>query len=147
MRTFLAMMVLMFSFSTISAVAAPDKKINRKMASEEIKCSAKPNEGIGIDPDYIVKQVKAASSCYQASAVVENCGAGSSMDSITTGAAIEVCDKLTGKLSASDNTLKKSMLKRCAQVCSLQDDGTMCIAQQAFCRLDVSKFLNTVNMK
>lgn len=140
----MASMVLGFSFQAFSAETG-NKSVKRKIASAEIKCAANPNEGIGIDPEYIEKQVKEAKSCYEASNIVESCGAGSSMDSMTTSAAISLCDKLTGKLSKADANLKKLMGDRCSKVCNPQTDGTMCISQQAFCRLDVSKFLNSVN--
>ena len=140
----MASMVLGFSYSGFAAETA-NKSVKRKIASEEVKCAANPNEGIGIDPDYIEKQVKAAKSCYEASHIVEMCGAGSSMDNMTTSAAISVCDKLTGKLSKADANLKKLMGDRCSKVCNPETDGTLCMSQQAFCRLDVSKFINSVN--
>ena len=140
------MVVLMMVFST-SAFSADTKSVKRKIASEEIKCSANPNEGIGIDPDYIEKQVKSAQSCYEASHIVESCGAGSSMDNMTTSVAISLCDKLTGKLNKADTNLRKLMEDRCSKVCNPQTDGTMCMSQQAFCRLDVSKFMNSVSSK
>lgn len=140
----MASVVLGFSFSAFSAETT-NKSVKRKIASEEIKCAANPNEGIGIDPEYIEKQVKASKYCYEASHIVESCGAGSSMDSMTTSAAITVCDKLAGKLSKADANLKKLMGDRCSRVCNPQTDGTLCLSQQAFCRLDVSKFINSVN--
>jgi hypothetical protein len=136
--------LFVFSFS---AVAAPASKAHRKPASDDIKCAADPNQGIGIDPDFVIKQVQAATSCYQASHIVESCGAGSSMDGGTTSAAADFCDKQTGKLSNSDVALQKSMLERCRKVCNPQTDGTLCISQQAFCNLDVAKFMNSVNSK
>lgn len=137
---------LVFSFS-LSSMAAPPKRADRKIASAEIKCAENPSDGPGIDPDFVIKQVQAQSTCYHASEIVENCAAGSSMDSPMTGAAIAVCDKLAGKLSKPDAALKKTMLARCEKVCDPKNDGTLCISQQAFCRLDVSQFLNSVNNK
>ncbi len=141
----MASVVLGFSVSAFSAETT-NKSVKRKIASEEIKCAANPNEDIGIDPDYIEKQVKASKSCFEASHIVESCGAGSSIDNMTTSAAIAVCDKLAGKLSKSDANLKKLMRDRCSRVCNPQTDGTLCISQQAFCRLHVSKFINSVNI-
>jgi hypothetical protein len=67
------------------------------------------------------------------------------MDNAITSPAIVKCDKEAGKLSKADADLKKRMVNRCSSVCNPQTDGTMCISSQAFCRLDVSKFINAVN--
>ena len=146
--------LMMFSISVLTFAAektvekTEKKQILRKIASEqEVKCAANPNEGIGIDPDYIEKQVSKASSCYEESHIVESCGAGSSLDGITTAFAIKVCDKFAGKLSKADTDLKKRMSTRCNSVCNPETDGTMCNSQQSFCRLDVSKFISSVTYK
>lgn len=91
--------------------------------------------------------MNAAKSCYEASNIVENCGAGSSMDSAMAGAAIKACDKFTGKLSKADTDLRKKMSDRCTKTCNPQKDGTMCISRQAFCQLDVAQFINSVTYK
>ncbi len=133
LKVFLASLILTFS------IALPVSSI-----ASEIKCEADSN-GPGIDPDYVIAQIHKVKECFQASQIVEACGAGSSMDNMTTAAAIEVCDKQTGKLSKSDASLKKLMLKRCDKECDPQNDGTLCISAQSFCHLDVSKFFNSVN--
>ncbi len=138
--------VLMMVLST-AAFSADIMSVKRKIAFAETKCSENPNKGIGIDPDYIEEQINSVQFCYQASDIVESCGAGSSMDNRTTGAAISLCDKLTGELNTADINLKNLMEDRCSKVCNPQTDGTICISQQAFCRLDVSKFMNSVNRK
>lgn len=138
----LVLLAVLFSFSAFASSAPP---VKRKMASTEIKCEDPKNPGPGIDPDFIEKQVKAATSCYDATIIVEACGAGSAIDNMTTSAAIEVCDKFTGKLNKSDIALKKSMNDRCVKICNAKKDGSMCLSEMAFCMLSVSKFMNSVN--
>lgn len=132
MRILLAMLM-------IASFSAP------AFAADDIKCSENPNSGIGIDPEYIGKQVAKASSCHEASRIVESCAAGSTLDTSTVPDAIALCDKLTGVLSKSDADLKHRMSTRCYSVCNPKTEGTMCISQQVFCQLDVSKFLNSVS--
>lgn len=127
MRAVLVLMMVSFSISAFAA--------------DEIRCAA--NDGVGIDREYIEKQV-AKASCYEASRIVESCATGGAMDVLTTGFAIDVCDKATGRLSAADKELKARMLERCKQVCDERTDGLMCISQPAFCRLNVSRFLYSV---
>lgn len=134
MKTLILSLTLLMSVSAFSA----------DPITEEPKCAA---SGSGIDPTYVIQQVKMASSCYDASQIVEMCAAGSSMDTQTTAAAIEVCDKLVGKLTPSDASLKKTMNERCAKVCNPRTDGTLCLSMISFCTLDVSKFISRVNNK
>lgn len=125
-----------------AAFAKETKKSGRHIASEEIKCSA--NDG-AMDPEYITNQISAAESCYQAAKIAESCAFGSSLDNQIAGTAESVCDKATGKVSKSDQKLRKMMTDRCGKMCNPRTDGTLCQAEQAFCRLDASKFINSVN--
>lgn len=139
----LVMVPLMALAAEKATEKAKARSVVRKVASEELKCSE--DAGKGMDADYIIRQAESAPTCFQAARVVEACGFGSSQDSATTAAAIEVCEKKTGKLSSGDASLKKSMLARCEKVCDPNREGTECLARQAFCRLEVAKFIAGVN--
>jgi hypothetical protein len=108
---------------------------------EEIKCS---ENGQDMDDDYIIKQVEKSGSCSKAAEAVENCGFGSSKDNATTGAAIQVCDKESGKMSGADKSMRAAMTKRCEKVCNPRKEGTLCQSSISFCKLNVAKFMNGV---
>ncbi|WP_041577145.1 hypothetical protein [Bdellovibrio bacteriovorus] len=135
--------MLLVSGFAMSSFAADKKGTKRKVASDEVQCSASP--GDGVDVEYVARKIKESESCYDASYIVEGCGVGTSLDNVMVEVAVSVCDKLTGKLSKSDTELKRLMNARCAKVCNPDRDGTMCISRVAYCSLAVSKFLNSVS--
>jgi len=121
------------------------KPISRSIASVEVKCSG--TDPAGYDADYVIQQIEASKSCYDAIHIAESCGAGSSLDTQIAGGAQLICEKQTNRLNKSDADLKHRMVARCAKVCNPQTDGTMCIGQQAFCRLSAARFIFDVNAK
>ena len=127
------------------AAKAEAKPISRSVASVEVQCSG--TDPGGYDADYVIKQIEASKSCYDAIHIAESCGAGSSLDTQIAGGAESICEKQTNHLNKSDADLKHRTALRCAKVCNPQTDGTMCIGQQAFCRLSAAKFMFDVNAK
>ena len=147
----LIMSLLVASLSSYALAAGPNaekskaKPISRSIASVEVKCSG--TDPGGYDADYVIKQIEASKFCYDAIHIAESCGAGSSLDTQIAGGAEVICEKQTNRLNKSDADLKNRMVARCAKVCNPQTDGTMCIGQQAFCRLSATRFMFDVNAK
>lgn len=133
--------ILMMVLCIAQSNAAKSKASH--LASGDFKCAEMP-EG-GMDPDGIIKQIEAASYCEEAASIAESCGFGSSLDVSIAGTAEQKCEKETAKLGKSDKKLKEMMSARCGKICNPQKDGTLCQSTLAYCRMNVAKFIYTVN--
>ena len=131
------LVVILFSLVVGLAVQAKNDVQKRTVAQEAVTCASG-----GIDE--IVKQVKAAGSCFDAGKIAENCAMGSSADTQIAGSATAKCEADMGKLTTSDSKLYKTLTARCAKVCNPRNDGTLCLSNISFCNLGAAKFMYLV---
>ena len=86
----------------------------------------------------VAKLATNATSCYDASAVVEACALGASGDGFTVSAAITRCEKDIPAKTRRESRTYKYLNKKCDDKYEGMD-GTMYRSMNAFCHLSVTK--------
>ncbi len=124
----------------IREVTASQK--GRHPAQAAVKCAESKDTEMP-DADGVEKQIRASKSCYEAKSIAEQCGFGSSLDTQIAGAASEFCAKDFKKITAADKKILASMKDLCTRAYSNQQ-GTMFISFDAFCRLNADSFMSGI---
>ncbi len=92
--------------------------------------------------DYVIHNIEAANSCWEAKNIAESCALGAGGDVGVVAVAMDVCERHMPKLSARELEMKNSMHERCNK--KFEDmDGSMYRSATAFCHLSVQEmFVN-----
>lgn len=109
-------------------------------------CVNAAGEDIQFEPELIEKEILSQTTCYQAKAVAENCGLGSSGDVSTAGYAYTICEKELAKAkpSKSNQRLLNTMITTCDKTYENQE-GTMYMSFNAFCKLSAINWILNIS--